>query len=190
MIQQVVSRGDSPKHFPDVRGGLGFVACPFGPRARKTTLRNRRHFREPAEAHSRRIWSSIFRISLDATANFSDPLRENKAETARSRFLIRLHGRNQPSGGNVRPRGQRADARDQTRKASGIPRRKQSVCHAELRSCNHPPADRFAVEVLTVARHAFERVRERMAEVQDFTQSGFALIAGNHPRLLRSRTAQ
>src|ERR1019366_8133286 len=101
---------------PRLRRASLRAACPEDHVAKQTSFPGARGsaLAQDLEQH---LW-----ISLHATANFSDPLREKKAETARPRFLIRLHSRNQPGGGNVRPRGQRADPRDQTRKPSGIPR--------------------------------------------------------------------
>src|ERR1700730_5501574 len=58
MIQQIVSRGDAPKHFPDISGGFGFVARPFGTRAGKTALRRSIHLCEPEETHSRKTCAS------------------------------------------------------------------------------------------------------------------------------------
>src|ERR1700680_3445040 len=43
------------------------------------------------------------------------------------------------------------------------------------------------MQILAISRHAFERVRERMAEIQDFTQAGFTLIERNDSRLLSDR---
>ena len=68
MIQQVVSRSDAPKHFPDASGGFVFVDYPFGARSVKPALRCGGHFSEPEVAASRRTCAS-------ACASASTPQR-------------------------------------------------------------------------------------------------------------------
>src|SRR5258708_40317988 len=81
MIQQVVTRCDAPKHFPDASGGFGFVARPSGARSWKPALRCSRHFGEPEEATSRRTCASACESA--STPHRTLPIRSGKTNRKR-----------------------------------------------------------------------------------------------------------
>src|SRR6266478_441931 len=81
MIQQVISGGDSPKHFPDVSGGFCFVKHAFGTCAGKAALRCCGHFDEPEEAHSRRTCASI--CGSASIPQHTLPIRSGKTKRKR-----------------------------------------------------------------------------------------------------------
>src|SRR4029077_17864380 len=81
MIQQIVSRGDAPKHFPDVSGGFGFVAHAFRTRAGKAALGRSNHLCEPEEAHSRKTCAS--NCGSASTPRRTLPIRSGKTNRKR-----------------------------------------------------------------------------------------------------------
>ena len=53
----------------------------------------------------------------------------------------------------------------------------------EKRGGDHAPADGFAVQEAAVAGGGFERVAERVAEIQYLAQAAFAFVGADDPRL-------
>ncbi len=58
-------------------------------------------------------------------------------------------------------------------------------CYSEQRRRNHSPSDRFAVQEAPIARSGFERMADRVPEIQDLAQAAFALVLVHHVRLDR-----
>src|SRR5690349_15622336 len=48
---------------------------------------------------------------------------------------------------------------------------------------DHSPSNSLAVKIFAIRRGCFEGMGERMAEIQDFAQAGFAFIAANDSSL-------
>jgi hypothetical protein len=70
MVQQIVSRRDTSKHFANVSGGLGFVTHSHRTSAGSAALRSSAHLLSLAEAHSSKTAASIFESAATPQRTF------------------------------------------------------------------------------------------------------------------------
>jgi len=185
VIQQVVSRGYAPKHFPDVSGGFCFAEHAFGTRAGKAAPRCSGHFSNP----KKRSPAGLVRVFADPlpfrnTLCRSAPARQSASVRRESSCRLAWRRSNE-QGRHSAKRGREPTRaiRCKIRPESFAESRPLATASLVPRSS---PTHSLPVKVLLISRHAFERVRESVPEVQDFTQAGFALIQRNDSRLLRN----
>src|SRR6267143_5515815 len=115
-------------------------------------------------------------------ASFTNARREDETHYAAARFLVRAHGFDQSCGGDARPGRQRSEAADERDDARNVIGTRQSKLMAEERRGDHTPGHGFPMLVAAIMRDAFQSVRKRMAEIQDFAQAGLAFIAADDTR--------
>ena len=107
---------------------------------------------------------------------------EDEAEFAGARFFIGVHGGDQFFWRNIGPRRERGHSANERNDAGDLVGGREADFVAEEGGGHHAPGDGFAVLVDAIVGDGFEGMAEGVAEIQDFAEAGFALVAANDLR--------
>ena len=114
---------------------------------------------------------------LVVRGGLADARRENKAQSASARLLVRAHGINHAFLGDTRPGGKRAQLTHQRDNARNLVSSRHARLVSQQRRRHHPPSDRFAVLITAIMRDPLEGMRKGVSKIENFAQAGLALIA-------------
>jgi len=185
MIQQVVSRSDAPKHFPDVSGGSASSSTPSGrvpgtPRcgAEVISMNPKKHtraglvraFADPLPFHNR--------LCRSAPARQSASVRRESS--------CRLAWRRSNEQGRHSATRQRADARDQMQDPPRILCRKQTARNCILVAAIIPSPQLPREGTSDIASRFSSACAKVCPKFRISRKAGFALIQRNDSRLLRN----
>ena len=105
----------------------------------------------------------------------SDFAAQDQAQLSATSLLVRTHDL-QKAAGLAPANGKRADAAHEFLDPGGAFRREQADRAASRDAAIMPQPTASPCRYFAIGRGRLERVRERMAEIEDFAQPGFAFV--------------
>ena len=121
----------------------------------------------------------------NSTPHSALPMRRGKTQRTRPprAFLSPARmGRNCEASNSGERRQSAPRSRSAASCASRRDSRRRPVARPNKRGRHHPPGNRFAVQKAPVTRGRFQRMAQRVAEIQDLAQAAFALVFAHHMR--------
>ncbi len=116
-------------------------------------------------------------IDVGGDLGLADAAPEHQTQASADVLLVEPHAREQRVGIRRRRRDRQAETRQQPREPFGIRGRRAARARRQHRREHHADRDRFAVQQLAVAALGFERVAERVSEIEQRALAGLALVA-------------